>query len=75
MRPFRTAFGAFCMQAQIDTVRAGGCAVTFPIVGQQPPVESPDQVPPLGGSTYDGTVLTNSGVMRPGQSYTLTGDP
>jgi plastocyanin len=46
--------------------------VTFPVAGQQPPAGSPDQVPASGGSSYDGTVLTNSGVMHPGQSYTLT---
>jgi plastocyanin len=46
--------------------------VTFPAVGQQPPGGSPDQVPPSGGSTYDGTTLTNSGVIPPGKSYSLT---
>jgi plastocyanin len=46
--------------------------VTFPAVGQQPPAGSPDQVPPSGGSTYDGTTLTNSGVIPPGKSYSLT---
>ncbi len=46
--------------------------VTFPIAGQAPPSGPPDKVPPSGGSTYDGTVLTNSGVMPPGSSYSLT---
>lgn len=46
--------------------------VTFPVAGQQPPAGPPDAVPPSGGSTYDGTVLTNSGVMSPGKSYSLT---
>ncbi len=46
--------------------------VTFPALGQQPPTGSPDQVPPSGGPTYDGSALTNSGVMAPGASYSLT---
>lgn len=46
--------------------------VTFPVAGQGPPPGSPDLVPPSGGSTYDGSVLTNSGVMPPGKSYSLT---
>jgi plastocyanin len=46
--------------------------VTFPAAGQQPPAGPPDQIPPAGGSTYDGTALANSGVMRPGSSYSLT---
>ncbi|MDE2483540.1 MAG: hypothetical protein KGN02_15295 [bacterium] len=46
--------------------------VTFPALGQQPPAGPPDQVPPAGGSTYDGSALANSGVMPPGKSYTLT---
>jgi plastocyanin len=45
--------------------------VTFPIVGQPPPPGQPDQVPPSGGPTYDGTVLTNSGVMPPKSTYSL----
>lgn len=45
--------------------------VTFPALGQQPPAGSPDQVPPSGGSSYDGSTLTNSGVMPPGASYSL----
>jgi plastocyanin len=46
--------------------------VTFPAVGQQPPAGPPDRIPPSGGSTYDGTMLTNSGVLPPGKSYSLT---
>ncbi|MFN2462102.1 MAG: plastocyanin/azurin family copper-binding protein [Candidatus Velthaea sp.] len=46
--------------------------VTFPVVGQQPPAGPPDQVPPSGGASYDGTALTNSGVIPPGRSYSLT---
>jgi plastocyanin len=46
--------------------------VTFPIVGQPPPSGPPEKVPPSGGSTYDGTVLTNSGVMPPAANYSLT---
>lgn len=46
--------------------------VTFPAAGQQPPGGSPDQVPAAGGSTYDGSTLVNSGVLRPGMTYTLT---
>lgn len=44
--------------------------VTFPIEGQQPPAGPPD-MPPSGGPTYDGTVLTNSGVMPPAANYSL----
>lgn len=46
--------------------------VTFPVVGQQPPAGPPDQIPPSGAADYDGTVLTNSGVIAPGKSYSLT---
>lgn len=46
--------------------------VTFPVAGQQPPAGPPDQVPPSGGSTYDGTTLTNSGPISPGNGYSLT---
>ncbi len=46
--------------------------VTFPVAGQAPPIGSPGQIPPSGGSTYDGSTLTNSGVMPPGTSYSLT---
>ena len=46
--------------------------VTFPAFGQPPPSGPPDQVPPAGGSTYDGSALANSGTMHPGASYSLT---
>lgn len=46
--------------------------VTFPAVGQQPPAGPPEQVAPSGGASYDGSTLTNSGVMPPGASYSLT---
>jgi len=45
--------------------------VTFGVAGQPFPVLNPFS-PPSGGSTYDGSALTNSGVMPPGQSYSLT---
>lgn len=45
--------------------------VTFGIVGQPFPAMNPFS-PPSGPSTYDGTQLVNSGVMMPGQSFTLT---
>ncbi len=45
--------------------------VTFGIVGQPFP-KLPPFAPPSGGTTYDGTAVTNSGVMMPGQSYSLT---
>lgn len=47
--------------------------VTFPIAGQPlPPLPNVPFTPPIGGSTYDGTQLTNSGVLMPAQSYSLT---
>ena len=45
--------------------------VTFPIDGQPLPPLDPFS-PPIGGSTYDGTQLTNSGVLNEGDSYSLT---
>ncbi|MDQ2680517.1 MAG: plastocyanin/azurin family copper-binding protein [Candidatus Eremiobacteraeota bacterium] len=45
--------------------------VTFGAVGQPFPTLSPFG-PPSGGSTYDGSMLTNSGVIPPAQSYSLT---
>ncbi len=45
--------------------------VTFPAAGQQPPSGPPSQ-PAVGGNTYDGTSLVNSGVIPPGGTYTLT---
>ncbi len=46
--------------------------VTFPPAGQQPPTGSPETIPASGGPTYDGTALTNSGVLLPGKSHSLT---
>jgi plastocyanin len=52
--------------------------VTFPIAGQPlPPLPGDPFTPPIGGSTYDGTSLTNSGplgtaVGLPGNTYSLT---
>lgn len=47
--------------------------VTFPVAGQPLPVLPGDPfTPPMGGSTYDGTQVTNSGVLGAGQSYSLT---
>lgn len=45
--------------------------VTLGIVGQPFP-KLPPFSPPSGGKTYDGTVVTNSGPLFPGQSYSLT---
>lgn len=46
--------------------------VTFPVAGQPlPPLPGDPFTPPLGGPTYDGSQITNSGVMDPGHSYTL----
>lgn len=46
--------------------------VTFPVAGQPlPPLPGDPFTPPLGGPTYDGSQITNSGVMNPGQSYSL----
>lgn len=44
--------------------------VTFPAAGQAPP-ENPFS-PPMGGPTYDGSALVNSGVMPPGASFSVT---
>ncbi len=41
--------------------------VTFGVAGQPFPMLAPF-APPSGGTTYDGSVVTNSGVMSPGQS-------
>jgi plastocyanin len=47
--------------------------VTFPIAGQPlPPLPGEPFTPPIGGSTYDGTQITNSGVINEGNSYSLT---
>lgn len=45
--------------------------VTFPVAGQQVPQMNPFS-PPSGGTAYDGTALVNSGVLFPGQSFSLT---
>jgi plastocyanin len=45
--------------------------VTFGIAGKPFPKLDPFG-PPLGGSTYDGTVITSSGIMTPGGNYALT---
>lgn len=45
--------------------------VTFGVAGQPFPKMDPFS-PPSGGSTYDGTAVVNSGILLPGQSYTLT---
>ena len=47
--------------------------VTFPVAGQPLPTLPGDPfTPPMGGSTYDGSQVTNSGVLAPGQNYSLT---
>jgi len=46
--------------------------VTFPKPGHLPPPNKDPFAPPSGGSVYDGTHLTNSGPLFPGQSYSLT---
>lgn len=47
--------------------------ITFPIAGQPLPALPGDPfTPAMGGPTYDGTQVTNSGVLFPGQSYSLT---
>lgn len=45
--------------------------VTFPVAGQLVAPGSPFR-PAAGGASYDGSTYTNSGVMRPGGSYSLT---
>lgn len=47
--------------------------VTFPVAGQPLPALPGDPfTPPMGGSTYDGTSITNSGPLFGGQQYSLT---
>lgn len=52
--------------------------VTFPIAGQPlPPLPGDPFTPPIGGSTYDGSAITNSGpfgsaVGLPSNTYSLT---
>ena len=45
--------------------------VTFGIAGQPFPAMNPFG-PPSGGSTYDGSAVANSGILLPGQTYSLT---
>lgn len=45
--------------------------VTLGVAGRRFP-NLPPFSPPSGGTTYDGTVVTNSGPLFPGQSYSLT---
>jgi plastocyanin len=45
--------------------------VTFGIVGQPFPNIAPPGAP-TGNTTYDGTAVSNSGIILPGQSYSLT---
>jgi plastocyanin len=46
--------------------------VTFPKAGHLPPPGKNPFAPPSGPSVYDGTQLTNSGPLFPGQAYSLT---
>jgi plastocyanin len=48
--------------------------VVFPVAGQPIPATFNDFGPALGSSVYDGTALTSSGLVTPGQSYSLTFD-
>lgn len=45
--------------------------VTFPRPGHTPPPWLNPASPPTGGSTYNGTHVANSGLLFPGQSYSL----
>ncbi len=45
--------------------------VTIAAAGQTLPAMAPFS-PPAGGNTYDGSTLVNSGVLMPGQSFSLT---
>jgi len=45
--------------------------VTFAPVGRPFPTLNPF-APPTGGNTYDGTTLVNSGLLFPGQSFSVT---
>ena len=46
--------------------------VTVPKPGHTPPPDKNPFSPPSGGNVYDGSHLTNSGPLFPGQSYSLT---
>lgn len=54
------------------TIAGDAHTVTFLSGAPQPPPVSPAAATPSGGSTYNGTGLTNSGIVPPGQRYTLT---
>jgi plastocyanin len=46
--------------------------VVFPVAGSTPPPNLSPFAPASGGNTYDGSTLVDSGVMMPGQSFSLT---
>jgi plastocyanin len=46
--------------------------VTFFPAGATPPPDFDQNAPPSGGTTYGGTSTVNSGLLSPGQSFTLT---
>jgi plastocyanin len=46
--------------------------ITFPILGQPLPGWLVPGAPRFGGKTYDGTHITHSGILFPGQDYSLT---
>lgn len=46
--------------------------VVFPPAGSTPPPTLSPFAPASGGTTYDGSALVDSGVMMPGQSFSLT---
>ncbi len=54
-------------------VGVGGDAHTITFLGGRPlpSPEDPTDVVPAGGSSYDGTQFTNSGIKFGGQTYTL----
>lgn len=54
------------------TLAGDAHTITFLSGGPQPSPLSPVAGAPAGGSTYDGTGFVNSGIVPPGQSYTLT---
>ena len=46
--------------------------VVFPVAGSTPPPTLSPFAPSSGGTSYDGSTLVNSGVLNPGQSFSLT---
>lgn len=46
--------------------------VVFPAAGATPPPTLSPFAPASGGTTYDGSTLVDSGVLMPGQSFSLT---